>query len=202
MKAEKSMRIVTMKMQTVIIALLLIGAGILYFSFQGTKTGGAPPPGADVVQGDGTDTLVGPVNPGFGEDNALNAIGSGSNTVQAEQTGDEYFIQFRLDRDRVRSQEIDMLKETVNNPNSSPESRQEAQKRLLQMTNIMEQELQLESLIKAKGFRNAAIFVQQGGATVIIQATNLNQEDASKVADLVARTTGHSLEDIVVIPKG
>lgn len=119
-----------------------------------------------------------------------------------QDTGNrEFFVEYRLQRDRTRSRQIELLKGIIENPNSVTEDRHEAQQMLLRITNQMEQELQLENLIVAKGYKDAALFIQPDSVTVIINAETLTDEDVTKIADLVARTTGQSLENITIIPK-
>ncbi|WP_366922484.1 SpoIIIAH-like family protein [Metallumcola ferriviriculae] len=113
----------------------------------------------------------------------------------------DFFVEYRLERDRVRSQQIELLKDIIQNPSSVAETRQEAQAVLLEITRRMEKELQLEHLITAKGYEDAVLFIQPSGVTVIVKNTQLSQEDVTKIADVVSRSTGHDIKDIVVIPK-
>ena len=94
-----------------------------------------------------------------------------------------------------------MLQNIVNNPNSSATERQQAQQKILAITNTLEQELKLESIIKAKGYEDAILFIQPSSVVVIVKGHNFNSTDATIIADLVAKTTGHSLEQITIIPK-
>jgi stage III sporulation protein AH len=114
---------------------------------------------------------------------------------------EEYFIEYCLDRDRTQSRQIELLQNIVNNPNSSATERQQAQQKILAITNTLEQELKLESIIKAKGYEDAILFIQPSSVVVIVKGHNFNSTDATIIADLVAKTTGHSLEQITIIPK-
>jgi len=115
--------------------------------------------------------------------------------------GREFFVEYRMERERVRGQQIELLQKIVDDPDSDPEMRKEAQKRLIELTENMEKELQLESLIKAKGYEEAALFIQPDSATVIIKKEEIKEEDATKIADIVSKVTGYGLSNIVVIPK-
>lgn len=118
-----------------------------------------------------------------------------------EEVGEDFFVNYRLERDRNRSQQVEMLEGIVNNPNSSAEARQEAQNKILQITGYMEQELQLETLLTAKGYTETAILLKPDSAMVIVKSAKLASEDLTRIADLVSRTTGHGPEQIVIIPK-
>lgn len=113
----------------------------------------------------------------------------------------EFFVDYRLERDRTRSQQIELLREMVNNANSSEEIRKEAQKRLLAITSSLEKEMEIENLIRAKDYKDAVVFIQGDTVTIIIQAKDLTQEDIQKVSSLVVKSTGTKLEDVIIISK-
>lgn len=115
--------------------------------------------------------------------------------------GTSFFIEYRLERDRQRSQQIALLKQIIDNPNSDTEGRQEAQKRLVELTQQMDLELQLEKLIVAKGYKDAALFIHPNAVNVIIMADSFNDQDANKIGDLVSRSTGRPWEQISMIVK-
>lgn len=113
----------------------------------------------------------------------------------------DYFVEYRLERDRVRSQEIEILQEIVNNQNFTAEARQEAQHRLLALTQIMDQELELEAVMEAKGFPESMLFIRPDSVTVIVRAAKLQPEEAAQIADLVSRGTGQPAGNIVIVPR-
>ena len=137
------------------------------------------------------------------QDKAQLPIGSLSQENNAGGTSreDDFFADYRLERERVRAQQVEMLNSLIADPNSSAATRQDAQKKLMDITESMERELQLENLIKAKGYTEAAMFIQSGSATAILKKEGMMEEDVAVAADIISRVTGYNLENIVVIPK-
>lgn len=123
------------------------------------------------------------------------------NGQQTRSENDDFFVEYRMERERVRGRQVELLQGIINNPDSTEDMRREAQQRLMQVTENMERELHLENLIKAKGYSEAALFIQPGSATVILKNSTINEQDATRIADLVSRVTGYDLNDIVIIPK-
>ncbi|WP_258359237.1 SpoIIIAH-like family protein [Moorella sulfitireducens] len=115
--------------------------------------------------------------------------------------GSAFFIEYRLERDRQRSQQIALLKQIIDNPNAGGEGKQEAQKRLVELTQQMDLEMQLEKLIVAKGYKDAAVFIQPNAVNVIVMADNFGDDDANKIGDLVTRSTGRPREQVSMIHK-
>ena len=64
----------------------------------------------------------------------------------------DFFVEYRLQRDRVRASEIEMLERMIENPNISPEGKKKAEAQLLALTAAMEEELLVENMLKAEGY--------------------------------------------------
>lgn len=110
----------------------------------------------------------------------------------------EFFVEYRLERDRIRSQNMDLYREIVNNQNSPEETRKEAQRRLLAISQAIDVEMKLENLIKAENFKDVVVFMEEKSATVIVQAPMLTPLDKNKVTEITARVTGLPAESILI----
>ncbi|WP_418792356.1 SpoIIIAH-like family protein [Phosphitispora sp. TUW77] len=128
-----------------------------------------------------------------------------SENTAVEDKGGEYngafFVEYRLERDRTRSQQIDLLREIVNNGNSSTEIRNEAQMRLLSISQAIDTEMKLENLIIAESFKDAVVFVEEKSVTIIVQSPVLTEPDKEKLTAISARVTGINAENIAVFTK-
>ena len=113
----------------------------------------------------------------------------------------ELFVEYRIERDRNRDRQMELLKEMINNTNSTDETRKEAQKRILAMSQTMEQELELENLVKARGFKDAIALMQNTGLTILVQKPTLSAEDSTLITDISEQTTSLDRSKIVVIAK-
>jgi stage III sporulation protein AH len=102
----------------------------------------------------------------------------------------KFFAEYRLERERVRSREIDMLQQMINNPNVTGESKTEAEKKLLKLQELMELELLVENAIRAQNFDNAILIMQEEGALVIVDAKELSSEQILLIAEIAAQSTG------------
>jgi len=115
---------------------------------------------------------------------------------------DEYFIEYRLERERVRSKELDILMQMINNPNVTPSSKTEAEAKLLELQGIMELELQVEGAVKAQGFANAVLIMQQGGALVIVDAEELTSQQILLIAQITSQSTGLRASQVSISNQG
>lgn len=119
----------------------------------------------------------------------------------SKDTKDDFFTEYRLERDRTRSQQIDLFREIVNNQNSVEESRKEAQRKLLALNQAMETEMKLENMIKAENIKDCVALVEEKSATIIVQVPMLTAPDKIKINQITTRITGLSQENIFIIPK-
>ena len=76
---------------------------------------------------------------------------------EAEYVSGDYFATFRDDREQVRKLEMEYLDEVIAASASDDETLADAQGQKLTLVENMEKEFTVESLIKAKGFEDAAV---------------------------------------------
>jgi stage III sporulation protein AH len=109
-----------------------------------------------------------------------------------------FFVEYRLQRDRVRTNEVEMLNQMVDNPNVSAEGKKQAEDQLLAIIELMEKELLVENMLKASGFRDAVFFYRGNVANVVVQAESLSDQEVIQIAEMVSSATGVALEHVVV----
>jgi stage III sporulation protein AH len=122
--------------------------------------------------------------------------------VSAESTESfNYFIEARLQREKARSAQKELLRELIDNPNSDEEVRKKAQHELLQLSRVIGREAEVEELIRAKGFRDVLVYLRDGAAVVVIRTQALTGEEVARIADIVNRFAGVPLQAMSIIPK-
>jgi stage III sporulation protein AH len=117
------------------------------------------------------------------------------------ENGKNFFINYRLERDRLRSQEIDMLREIINNQNTEKSVRESAQRDLLKTVGLIEKEMVIENLIKAKGFKDAVIFFAGDTVNVVVDSENLTGPQVAQISDIVSKGTSVGMDKIIIIEK-
>ncbi|HEX3033409.1 MAG TPA: SpoIIIAH-like family protein [Bacillota bacterium] len=114
---------------------------------------------------------------------------------------EKFFAQYRLERDQARGRQVEWVQTVVNNAKTSEETRREAQKKLLSLSDYISWETQVENMLRAKNYQDALVFVKDNSVTVIVQAGELAKQDVDRITDLVSRVTGRNAEQMVIIPK-
>ena len=115
--------------------------------------------------------------------------GGDEDAVSTGATGTAgFFASFRSDRDTTREQEIEYL-DAIIEQGADQETLADAQQQKLDIVDSMEKELTVESLLKAKGFADAAVTLHRGAVNVILSAESLTEEQVAQVLDIVMRET-------------
>lgn len=112
-----------------------------------------------------------------------------------------YFVEYRLSRDQLRSKLIERLNSIVENQNTTEEVRSLAQKEILRIGNIAENELHIEGLIKGKGFEDAVVFLKEDSARVVVDRNQLTEQDVMKILEVVKNETKLDATNIKIMKK-
>jgi hypothetical protein len=113
----------------------------------------------------------------------------------------DFFQMARLDRDRARSEAIDLLRSVADDPRAAPSAREGADLKLQRIADRIRREARAEDLLKAKGYRDALVMLESGGATAVVRAASLSAADVARIADAVSRAAGVAPESINVLAR-
>ncbi len=133
------------------------------------------------------------------EDTNKNIEESLTEEVSAQKSN--YFVEYRLSRDKMRAGLIDKLNDIVNNEKTKAETRDEAQKEIMRIGALSENELYIEGLIKAKGFDDALVFLKQDSAKVVVSAKELTEQDVIKILEIIKSETNLDSDKIKIMKK-
>ena len=111
-----------------------------------------------------------------------------------------FFVDFRIERDKVRDQEVEYLNSIIENKATDKETLKEAMNQMIEITKAMEKEVTIEGLIKAKGFDDVVVTLHKGSVNVILKESELSEAQVAKILDIVRRESGEKAENIKIIP--
>lgn len=112
-----------------------------------------------------------------------------------------YFVNYRMTRDRVMSEEIATLKSLMANPGISGAAKNQAAETLVRDTQEQKQEMRLEGLLSGRGFPLSAATVTPGQVVVVVGADHLSSRQIAVIADTATEVTGLPPQDVVILPK-
>lgn len=109
-----------------------------------------------------------------------------------------YFIDEKIARENQRTIDKQTLTDIINNNNSSKEAKADAEKKLLSIVNYSEMEMEVEALIKSKGFEDALVFIDDSSANVTVKSKTINADQVNQVKNIVCRESGLPASKVMV----
>ena len=94
---------------------------------------------------------------------------------------------------------MEILREVVDNANSSKDEVSQAQQKMTSIADAVEKESSIENLVKAKGFAEAVAFITDDSISVTVATTGLSPSDTAKIKDIVVGQTNVSPDKIKII---
>ncbi len=113
-----------------------------------------------------------------------------------------YFVEARISLEQARGKEMETLREVLASETDET-VRKTAQERLMQLSGRVSQEMELENMIRAKGYQDAAVFLDSDTVTVILRPDKQMADgtDNTAIARLVAKSTGVHEDGVIVITR-
>lgn len=113
-----------------------------------------------------------------------------------------YFAQYRTERITTRNEELLQLDAIIASAEADSVEKNQALSMKIELTEMTEKELLLESLIKAYGFEDAVVVIgiDSDNINVITKSPELSTDDAILIYSIVAEETNVSPENVKIIP--
>ena len=131
---------------------------------------------------------------GYGE-------GAESEETDVPTVENDYFSAAALSRTQARDEAIDVLKLVTEDEEASASAKAEAAARISQIAVDIQNETNIEALVKAKGFEECVAIISEDAASVIVKAESLQANEAAQILAIVYETTGINPENISIINK-
>lgn len=142
-----------------------------------------------------------PVNSmGYGDGNMENQFGGSTQTGNNAEE-ENYFTATALNRQQSRDEAIDVLKLVSESNESSEEAKADATAKISQIAVDIQNENNIETLVKAKGFTECVAIISENSVSVIVGAEELQAAEAAQILAIVYDTTGIAPENVSIINK-
>ena len=110
-----------------------------------------------------------------------------------------YFAQAQSNRQKAREDAEEKLKSLSSEQNLSDEIKEEIKKQIENLSKNVQQEASIENLIKAKGFGDCIVSIQNGECSVIVSPESLNESSVIIIRDIVTGKSGIPADKIKII---
>ncbi len=185
------------KRQLVLAALVVALGAAVYLNF--VMSGNTQLPATQALTSGGRE---------LGETLLVNASGSsgasaasGSSAVKAGLTSgvSDYFSEARLTRQKARDQSVELLEKVLDDAKQSDAAKKEAVTQAGAIAQNTLKESSIENLIKAKGYSDCVVSLENGGCNVVVKTKASPQEDAVQIKDIVSDQAGLTFDKIKIV---
>ncbi|MCL2884046.1 MAG: SpoIIIAH-like family protein [Oscillospiraceae bacterium] len=106
-------------------------------------------------------------------------------------TGNTYFDQARQSRATARQEAMAIIGDVFNNVEATDQMKNDAAVQTAAIAQAVEQESNIESLIKAKGFSDCVVYINGSNCQVVVEAETLTAAQVAQITDII--TTSSSI---------
>lgn len=126
---------------------------------------------------------------------------SGGQTPKPNNTtpADEFFAQARLDRQKSRDEAIETLQSMFYGGDNTEGSLAVIAQNAQNITNYIESEAAVETLLRAQGFEDAICYISDAGANIYVKTPGLDSIQAAKIKDALLSTVVVPAENITIV---
>lgn len=140
-------------------------------------------------------------------DNKINGNVENSITSNVEQTNtidtsiiakeqSNYFIESKIDRDKMYSQILESYQKILDNANVSGDQKAVATQEITRINNQKNSIMIAENLIRTKGIEDVVIFVNLESISVIVKADELKKEQIAQIQNIVTRELSTEISNV------
>ena len=113
--------------------------------------------------------------------------------------GDIYFSEAKLTRQKTRDEAVETLQVIMSNVEVDSEAKADLAVQAAAIASAIEAEGQVENLIKAKGFSECMVYLDEDRASVVVRADELLDNEVAQIKDIILKETSVPVENISIV---
>lgn len=119
--------------------------------------------------------------------------------VQTAGKSEDYFETAKKEREKARQKATEFIEETLKSENLTDADKQNALNSTKEMAIRMENEANIETLLKAKGFKKAVAVISEKNVNIIVKSDGLTTAQTLQIQDIVVEETKIPLSNIKIV---
>lgn len=124
-----------------------------------------------------------------------------TSTTVTETSGDQYFAELRLERDKMYSQMLESYQKILSNNQISETQKEISENEIKKINDTRNAIMIAENLIKNKGFQDLIIFINGDSISIIVKAKELKEEQIAQIQNIISRELKGKIENIHISNK-
>ena len=124
-----------------------------------------------------------------------------TSTNVTETSGNQYFAELRLERDKMYSQMLERYQKILSNSQISETQKEISENEIKKINDTRNAIMIAENLIKNKGFQDLIIFINGDSISIIVKAKELKEEQIAQIQNIISRELKGEIENIHISNK-
>lgn len=124
-----------------------------------------------------------------------------TSTTVTENSGDQYFAELRLERDKMYSQMLESYQKILSNSQISETQKEISENEIKKINDTRNAIMIAENLIKNKGFQDLIIFINGDSISIIVKAKELKEEQIAQIQNIISRELKGEIENVHISNK-
>ena len=122
---------------------------------------------------------------------------TGTTTTAADP--DDYFAQARQNRETARDEALDIIRDLMNDVKSTEEMQQKALSEASEIAKAVEQESKIESLVKAKGFKDCVAYLADDMCNIVVRSDGMTPQEALQITEIVTAQSKIVAQNVKIV---
>lgn len=116
-------------------------------------------------------------------------------------TENQYFSSARVDRQSARDESLEKLQKVIDTAGESEEAKKEASEKISEISDMINMENKIETLVTAKGVNNCIAVINENAnkVDIIVDVEDLSDTVILQIKEIATSQLGCSYEDVTII---
>ena len=133
---------------------------------------------------------------------SANTVSENVSQTNATESSNDYYVNSKLDRDKMYAEMISNYEKIINNSNASEAQKSIATQEITKINDTKNAIMICENLIQTKGFDSCVILVNDGSVNVVVSVEGgLNTDKVAKIQNIVTREMKAEISNIHITEK-
>ena len=136
----------------------------------------------------------------LGEASYVSTSSDNALETSANMNTEDYFASAKTDREKQLKTATDTVKELLKSENLTDKDKESALKLIESIADNMKKEANIETLLKAKGFKETVAVIGNDGINIVVKSDGLTTANTMQIQDIAVTESGLDLSKIKIIP--
>lgn len=119
--------------------------------------------------------------------------------TSAKAEAEDYFSKTRNERNNTRKEALEELKETISDAKVKDAVKTAAVEKQTELSTRMDTEVSIETLLKAKGFKDVLAVIGDNDINIVIKTEKLSESETVQIQDIATSQSGLTIDKVKII---